>query len=57
MFAVNSMTLRAQTEATIEKTYIDTLTTSEGATLEVTAIEHIPEERAIHYIASGPYKL
>ena len=57
MFAVNSMTLRARTEATIEKTYIDTITASDGATLEVTAIEHIPEERAIHYIAAGPYKL
>lgn len=57
MFAVNSMTLRARTEATLEKTYIDTITASDGATLEVTAIEHIPEERAIHYIAAGPYKL
>jgi hypothetical protein len=51
------MTLRARTEATIEKTYIDTDTTSDGATIEVTAIESIPEERAIHYIAAGPYKL
>jgi len=57
MFAVNSMTLRARTEAAMEKTYVETVTTSDGATIEVTAIEHIPEERAIHYIASGNYKL
>jgi len=57
MFAVNSMTLHAKSEATMEKTYLDTISTVDGTKLEVTAIEHIPEERAIHYIASGNYKL
>lgn len=57
MFAVNSMTLHARSDATMEKTYVDTIHTVDGANLEVTAIEHIPEERAIQYIPSGNYKL
>lgn len=56
MFALNSMTLHKQSAATMEKTYIDTIYDSEGTSVEVTAIEHIPEERAIQYIPSGNYK-
>jgi hypothetical protein len=57
MFALKSMTLRARSEATLTKTYIDTIFDANGTALEVTAFEQIPEERAIQYIPAGNYKL
>ncbi|KAG8837073.1 hypothetical protein FRB91_007085 [Serendipita sp. 411] len=56
MFALNSMTLHSKSIRTIEKTYLDTIYDVNGASLEVTVTESIPEERAIHYIPSGNYK-
>lgn len=63
MFAVKSMTLKDQTVATIEKIYIDTITTPDSEVVDdksrvgLSVSETIPEERAIRYIPDGNYKL
>jgi hypothetical protein len=57
MFALNSMTLRTQSADLIEKKYVDTRIDADGATVHVEVTESIPEERTIHYIPSGNYKL